>query len=126
MHHAPRADPSAIAPLPPVVGPTAPHVPEALARVALRFVGRDAAADALWRDAIDDLGLSKQARSDLIEDLNDEGYPDPDHLTAADLPLIMERIRIVERLAPRAIDDVNGAAFEEAYKDLVDMYVRLR
>jgi hypothetical protein len=122
----PRADLSAVAALPPVVGPVAPHIPEALARVALRFVGKDPSADALWREAIDDVGLSKEARSDLIEDLNDEGYPDPDHLTAADLPLILERIRIIERLAPHALDDVNAAAFEEAYKDLVDMLVGLR
>ncbi len=121
----PRADPSAVAALPPVVGPIAPRIPEALARVALRFVGKDPSADALWREAIDDPGLSKEARSDLIEDLNDEGYPDPDHLTAADLPLILERIRIIERLAPHALDDVNAAAFEEAYKDLVDMLVGL-
>jgi hypothetical protein len=122
----PRADPSAVAALPPVVGPIAPRIPEALARVALRFVGKDPSADALWREAIDDPGLSKEARSDLIEDLNDEGYPDPDHLTAADLPLILERIRIIERLAPYALDDVNAAAFEEAYKDLVNMLVGLR
>ena len=124
--HRPRAASSSIATIPPVVGPEAPHIPESFARVVLRFVGKDPAADALWKEAIDDLSLSKEARSDLIEDLNDEGYPDPDHLTAADLPLILRRIEIIERLAPHAIDDVNAAAFAEAYKDLLDMLVSLR
>ncbi len=122
----PRAASSSIAPLPPLVAVAASGLPEVLARAALRLVGKDAAAEELWTEAINDLTLPEHARSDLIEDLNDEGFSDPDHLTASDLPLVVERLRIIERLAPRAADDVNAAAFEEAYKDLVGMWVHLR
>jgi hypothetical protein len=41
------------------------------------------------------------------------------------LPLILNRIEIVVQLAPTAMDDVNAAAFQEAYKDLVNMRDRL-
>jgi hypothetical protein len=37
----------------------------------------------------------------------------------------VNRIQLIEELAPDAMDDVNAAAFQEAYKDLVNMYVRL-
>ena len=42
-----------------------------------------------------------------------------------DLPLILYRIQLIEDLAPDAMDEVNSAAFQEAYKDLVNMSVRL-
>ena len=76
--------------------------------------------------AIDDPGMPEEARSDLIEDLNEEGYTDDRRPRAADLPLILARLRLIERLAPHAMDDVNAAAFAEAYGDLIDMVVRLR
>jgi hypothetical protein len=63
-------------------------------------------------------------RSDLIEDLNEDGFPDPHHVTPDDLPLIESRILLIERLAPEAMDEVNFEAFAEAYKDLVNMYAR--
>ena len=121
-----RAESSAIAPLPPLDGPLPPRLPEELAFAALRLVGKDPAAFAIWNEAINDLGHNAETRSDLIEDLNDEGYPDPDHLTIADLPLISARLAIIERLAPHAADEVNAAAFEEAYKDLLGMWLELK
>ncbi len=60
-------------------------------------------------------------RSNLIEDLNEDGFADPQNLTANDLPLIQSRIALIEEFAPNAMDEVNTAAFEEAYKDLVNM-----
>jgi hypothetical protein len=103
-----------------------PIVAEPLARNALRLVGKDPAAEAIWERAINDPGLPANARSDLIEDLNDEGFPDHRDLTAADIPLILARLRLIERLSPLAMDDVNVAAFAEAYKDLLAMLARLR
>jgi hypothetical protein len=104
----------------------APRVPEPLARAALRRVGGDPAAEATWLDAIHDPQLPPEARSDLIEDLNDEGYVDARKPGAADLPRIVARLELIERLAPRETDAVNLVAFREAYKDLLQMYVEAR
>jgi hypothetical protein len=103
----------------------APAVAVELAFQALRYVGVDPAAEQTWQRAIDDPNTPAGARSDLIEDLNQEGYLDNRHPTADDLPLVRARLELIERLAPHAIDAVNAAAFEEAYKDLLAMYVRL-
>jgi hypothetical protein len=127
VHPRPRAPRSAIAAIPTIAGAgaTAPRIPEVLARAALRLVGLDQAAEQTWVAAINQPTLSSDARSNLIEDLNEDGFPDPSHITAADLPLILARLRIIERLAPRAMDDVNAAAFQEAYKDLINMLLEL-
>lgn len=101
------------------------HIPPALAFAALAEVGKDEAAEKTWRLAIRDPSLPPGIRSDLIEDLNDTGYPDPDHLTQADLPLILHRLALIERLYPHAMDRVNADAFEEAYKDLLQMWLAL-
>jgi len=98
-----------------------PLVPLPLARSALTMVGADPEAEAVWYDAINDPTLSRNARKDLIEDLNEEGFEDPKRLTEDDVPLILRRLAIIEELAPDAMDEVNAAAFEEAYKDLVKM-----
>jgi hypothetical protein len=95
-----------------------------LARDALALVGADPLAEAVWYDAINDPQRSEHERSDLIEDLNEDGFPDPHHVTPDDLPLIESRILLIERLAPEAMDEVNFEAFAEAYKDLVNMYAR--
>ena len=96
----------------------------AAARQALSFVGIDPDAEAVWADAINDPSRTAHERQDLIEDLNEDGFPDPKHVTAADLPLIESRLALIEQFAPDAMDDVNAAAFAEAYKDLVNMYGR--
>jgi hypothetical protein len=94
------------------------------ARDALSLVGADPDAEAVWASAINDPMHSEHERKDLIEDLNEEGFADPKNLTPDDLPLIVNRLAIIEQLAPTAMDDVNDAAFAEAYKDLVNMYRR--
>ena len=87
-------------------------------------MGADPFAESIWIDAINDPSVSAHDRSDLIEDLNEEGFPDPKHVTPDDLPLITSRLALIEQHAPFAMDDVNAAAFAEAYKDLVKMYAK--
>lgn len=106
-------------------GGEAPAVPRALAFQALAFVGIDPDATATWLRAIQDPRTPPEDRADLIEDLNEVGYRDNSRPGRDDLPLIIERMRLLERLAPLAIDEVNAAAIDEAYKDLLAMYVRL-
>lgn len=102
-----------------------PRVPadqkEPLARVALTYAGADPQADQLYQAAINDPGLKPDQRRNLIEDLNEAGFADPKHLTPADLALIQKRIGMIEQLAPGSMDQINAAAFQEAYKDLVNM-----
>jgi hypothetical protein len=102
-----------------------PLVPKPVARTALGFVGADADAEEVWVNAINDPNRSANERKDLIEDLNEDGFPDPKNITEDDVPLIVSRLALIEELAPDAIDDVNLAAFQEAYKDLVNMLDRL-
>ena len=71
------------------------------------------------------MALSENHRRNLIEDLNQDGFPDTRNLTARDLPLIQSRIVLIEQLAPNAADPVNAAAFKEAYKDLLNMRDRV-
>jgi hypothetical protein len=104
--------------------PDAPITKE-VAREALAMVGADPAAEQTWTRAINDPDMPPKVRQDLIEDLNEHGFADPRNLTADDLPLIANRIAIVERMAPDSMDDVNYRAFQEAYKDLVNMYNRV-
>ena len=99
----------------------APDQKESLARVALTFAGANPQADQFYQVAINDGGLSAKQRKNLIEDLNETGFANPSHLTQADLPLIQSRIGLIEQLAPSAMDKVNAAAFQEAYKDLLNM-----
>jgi hypothetical protein len=102
-----------------------PAVAVELAFQALRLVGTDAQAERTWRRAIDDPRTPEGTRSDLIEDLNQEGFTDNSRPTKADLPLILARLELIERLLPVTTDASNRASFEEAYKDLLAMYVRL-
>ena len=95
------------------------HDPDA--RVALSFVGMDPDAEAYWVGAINNPNLSADERQNLIEDLNEDGLSDPKHPGPEDLPLILNRIQLIEQLAPYAMDQVNADAFAEAYKDLVNM-----
>jgi hypothetical protein len=69
--------------------------------------------------------LTAGHRKNLIEDLNQDGFPDTKNLTARDLPLIQNRISLIEQLAPSATDPANAAAFKEAYKDLLNMRERV-
>jgi hypothetical protein len=98
---------------------------EPFARLALNYVGADAGANEFYQKAINDMSLSRDHRRNLIEDLNQDGFPDTRNLTSRDLPLIQSRIALIEQLAPNAADPVNIAAFKEAYKDLVNMRDRI-
>ncbi len=85
------------------------------------FVGADPLAEAYWYIAINDPALPPTERQDLIEDLNEDGFPDPKHPTMEDLPLIINHIALIERTVPAAMDEVNLEAFLEAYKDLLNL-----
>ena len=89
------------------------------------MVGIDGTAEEYWLEAINDPTLPAHERQDLIEDLNEVGFADPDNPTLAELPLIVSRLQIIEENAQSAMDEVNAAAFEEASKDLWNMYTRL-
>lgn len=98
---------------------------EPLARIALTYTGADAQADRLFQTAINDPNMSADARKNLIEDLNQDGLPGRRDLTADNLPMIINRMKMIEQLAPNAMDQVNARAFQEAYKDLGNMYNRV-
>jgi hypothetical protein len=104
-----------------IAAQTKEKIKDPVARVALSFVGSDPEAEAYWIGAINDQNLSADERQNLIEDLNEDGLSDPKHPGPEDLPLILNRIQLIEELAPNAMDQVNADAFREAYKDLVNM-----
>jgi hypothetical protein len=88
-----------------------------VARFVMSFVGADADAEAYWLEAIFDASLPDKEREDLIEDLNEEGLSDHKQPGPEDFPLIMNRIVILEEIAPYA-DDFMLPHVAEAYKDL--------
>jgi hypothetical protein len=90
------------------------------ARVALSLVGVDPDAEAYWLGAITDPNLSKQEREDLMEDLNEDGLSDPKHPGPEDMPLIANRIRLIEEIVPYA-DDFMLEHLGEAHKDLSNL-----
>ena len=97
-------------------------VQDPAARLALSLVGADSDAEDYWTQAINDPNLPEEERKDLIEDLNEDGWSDPQHPTAEDMPIIAYRIQMSEQMMPNAMDQVNANAFAEAYKDLVNLY----
>jgi hypothetical protein len=97
------------------------EVQDPTARLALYFVGSDPEATAYWMAATNDPSLPAEERKDLIEDLNEDGFPDPHHPSPADVPLIENRLWLIGELAPYSMDQVNADAFGEAYKDLWGM-----
>ncbi|HVP72638.1 MAG TPA: hypothetical protein VMS30_02800 [Phycisphaerales bacterium] len=134
LSEAPAASPTSFpesvsggaAPAPGDVQPLGPsRIPLETAREALALVGEDPAAEAVWIIAINDWNMSKHDRSDLIEDLNEEGFPETKDMTRDDLPKVLNRLALIERLAPDAMDETNAAAFAEAHKDLVNILKRL-
>lgn len=110
--------------LPPQRG-AKPPLKDPIAREALSSAGADAGAEVIWTQAINNPDIPASERQDLIQDLNEKGFADPKRLTQADLPLILSRIELIDRLAPAAMDDVNAAAFKEARKDLINMRDRI-
>ena len=101
-----------------------PAIKERRGREALALIGHNPEADAVWIQMINDPSLSASARSNLIEDLNEDGLSYR-NLTLDDLPVIQYRIELIEDLQPYALDKVNSDAFAEAHKDLVNMADRL-
>ncbi len=91
------------------------------ARVALSLVGADPEAEQYWLATINDTRLPANERKDLIEDLNEDGLSDPHHPGPEDVPLILNRLALIEEFAPYAADQINWEAFQEAYKDLAGM-----
>ncbi len=81
----------------------------------------DPSANDYWIQVINDPSIPPEERKDLIEDLNETGFPDPHRPSPDDLPLIMSRMHLIEVIAPFAMDQVNADAFQEAYKDLLSM-----
>ncbi len=110
---------------PPNVNQAGGFVTEQEARVALQGVGYDTVSEIVWMAAINDPYLAPNRRRNLIEDLNEDGFPDHRNITVDDLPLIENRMALIEDLFFDAIDDANAEAFLEAYKDLANMYGRL-
>jgi hypothetical protein len=98
-----------------------PPPQDPMARAALSFVGLDPEAEDYWIGAINDPSLPGEERSNLIEDLNEDGLSDPKHPTMADLALIMNRLWLIEEISGYAMDQVNADAFLEAYKDLLNL-----
>jgi len=98
-----------------------PVYKEQLGRTALGLIGRDPKADEVWIQIINDPSLPASARKNLIEDLNEDGLEDRRNPTVNDQPVIMYRIQLIEQLAPDAMDKTNADAFQEAYKDLVNL-----
>ncbi len=111
--------PPATAQVPPANRPQR-KLQDPLARVALYFVGEDPDADAYWMDAIFDTRLPDAERDDLMEDLNEAGFADPQSPGPEDLPLILNRLGLIEELAPHA-DDFMARHLGEAWKDLNNM-----
>jgi hypothetical protein len=97
------------------------EIQDPVARVALSFVGIDRDAEAYWEQAINNPDLPAEERKDLIEDLNEDGLSDPQHPAPEDMLVVVNRLLLIEELAPYAMDQVNLDAFKEAHKDLVDM-----
>src|SRR4051794_31850774 len=54
-------------------------VQDPLSRVALSLVGVDPAAEDYWLGAVFDPSLPQSERQDLVDDLNEQGLPDPKH-----------------------------------------------
>src|SRR6185503_7131314 len=75
-----------------------PAKKEPFARVALNYVGADAQANEFYLRAINDMTLTPSDRKNLIEDLNQDGFPDTKNLSARDLPLIQNRLTLIEQL----------------------------
>ena len=94
------------------------HDPDA--RVAMSLVGIDPEAEAYWLGAIFDSSLPENEREDLMEDLNEEGLSDHKRPGPQDLPLIFNRLAIIEEVLPHA-DEFMVMHLGEAYKDLLNL-----
>lgn len=97
-----------------------PSLQDPTARIAMSFVGADPEAEAYWLEAIFDPSLPDREREDLMEDLNEEGLSDHKRPGPEDLPLIINRLALIEQIAPEA-DEFMLRHLQEAYQDLVNL-----
>jgi hypothetical protein len=93
-------------------------VQDPLAREALAMVGINPEAEKYWFEAIHDPNLPTAERQDLIDDLNEQGLPDPKHPTQEDLPVIVSRLEALEALAPTLSQELD---WKECHDDLVNL-----
>jgi len=91
-----------------------------VARVAMSLVGADPGAEVYWLEAIYDTRLPEAEREDLMEDLNEGGLSDSKHPGREDIPVIINRIAIIEEVMPHA-DEFMQPHLWEAYKDLINL-----
>jgi hypothetical protein len=94
-------------------------VQDPLARDALGLVGIDPDAEQYWLAALTDANLPKSERQDLVDDLNEQGLPDPKHPTPEDLPVLLARLSMIEELAAENIGP--DLELKEPYDDLVNL-----
>lgn len=100
-----------------------PDLQYPFARDALNLVGAAPAANEYWLGAINDPNLPADERSGLIVDLTQAGLSDPP--SPDDLPVIANRLSLLENLVENPLDDTNAEALIEAYKDLGAIFDQL-
>jgi hypothetical protein len=106
---------------------TDPNSKEALARVALAYVGSNDEALDLYRTATRDPALNPDQRRNLVEDLNQDGLGSARNPTPEDLEIIARRYALTQAYLQQddvRRDPVLDAAFREAAKDLANMLQR--
>lgn len=110
----------AAAPAPVKTGKPKPPLQAPLARAAMSFVGVDPDAESTWLEAIFNPNLPPKEREDLIEDLNEQGLSDPKRPAPEDLPVILNRIALIEKITPEA-DPSMLPHLREVHKDLLNL-----
>lgn len=111
---------NAALPAPTKTGKPKPPLQAPMARAAMSFVGVDPDAESLWLEAIFSPSLPDKEREDLIEDLNEQGLSDPKRPGPEDLPVILNRIALIEKITPDA-DPFMLPHLREVHKDLVNL-----
>lgn len=117
---APPPSANAAVPAPAKTGKPKPPLHAPLARAAMSFVGVDPDAESTWLEAIFNPDLPAKEREDLIEDLNEQGLSDPKRPGPEDLPIILNRIVLIEKITPDA-DPFMLPHLREARKDLLNL-----
>ncbi|HEU0010876.1 MAG TPA: hypothetical protein VFT34_13750, partial [Verrucomicrobiae bacterium] len=100
---------------------------EPLARVALTYVGANGQAAQLWHTAINDPALKPAQRRELVLDLDQDGLQNDKTPTAADLPIVANRLALTQAYLQQDYvqnDPLLNKAFLEANKDLQKLLER--
>lgn len=93
----------------------------ALARESLTMVGVSAEANEYWFAAVNNPEVPTIQRQVLIAALSEVGFEDPNNPTEEELPLIMSRITLLQRLAQNPLDQASATAIQATSAALVDM-----